>query len=550
MNARYRIMVASFLVVTTLFFTFQAYLSFGRQEFLQSEGEKRSNRLELVAAHRGIIFDRNGQPLAISTPMFTAVADPSIARWSEAQTRRLAQELGLSFEDLQESLHSKAEAGSMYLRLARRLTPENANQLRILGLEGLLFEREYRRYYPAGEVTAHMVGTTDSENLGLEGVELAYDAALAQRAGKRRVLRNRQGKVVKNLGYVEPPRFGDDLVLSLDLLLQHQAHAALAEAVRETKAESASLVMLDARTGEVLALVNQPSFNPNAPFSGHFSRKNRAVTDTYEPGSTVKPFVALAALRSRAYRPDSIVDTSPGYYRVGRKLVEDPRDYGVLTLTGVIAKSSQVGISKVALSLHERAVFEVLERVGFGAPPMTGLPFEDPGHLVEKGLSSEVTRATLAYGYGLAASPMQVAAAYLTLATGGVRLRPTIFKTDPVVVEGERVFARRETAQVMRMLEQVVTPQGTAWAARVPGYSVAGKTGTIRKVGASGYDESRHATWFVGIVPSGEPRFVLVVLLDEPKTFGRSGGSVSAPVFARVAALAVHHMGIPPVRGA
>lgn len=547
MIARYRTMVVSFLVVTAVFLAFQVYLSFGRQDFLQNEGEKRSNRLELVSAHRGIIFDRDGQPLAISTPVFTAVADPSIAHWSREQTRHLAGELGLSSEDLQASLRSKAQAGSMYLRLKRRLIPEKANQLRALGLEGLLFEREYRRYYPAGEVTAHLVGTTDSENKGLEGVELAYDEALAQKAGKRRVLRNREGKVVKNLGYVETPRFGDDLVLSLDLLLQYHAHAALAEAVSESQAESASLVMLDARTGEILALVNQPSFNPNASFDGHFSRKNRAVTDTFEPGSTIKPFVALAALRNRAFRPDSVIDTSPGYYRVGRKLVEDPRDYGVLTLTGVIAKSSQVGISKIALSLHDTAVFDVLERVGFGAPPMTGLPFEDPGHLVKKGLSSDVKRATLAYGYGLAASPMQVATAYLTLATGGVRLRPRIFKTDPFAVQGERVFTRREAAQVVRMLEQVVTPQGTAWTARVPGYSVAGKTGTIRKVGAAGYDESRHATWFVGMVPSSRPRFVLVVLLDEPKTFGRSGGSISAPVFARVAALAVHHMGIPPV---
>ena len=546
MKIRYAIMVGCFLVFGSLFVGVSFHLSFVQKDFLKAEGENRSNRFETVAAHRGIIFDRHGEPLAISTPVFTLVADPVIANWSEEQTKRVADVLGLSVSYVSEELRSKKEAGSRYVRLARRLVPEQARELRHPELEGLFFEREYRRFYPAGEVTAHLVGTTNSENLGLEGIEYAYDRALSQKDGKRRVLRNEKGEVVKNLGYVEMPSFGDDLVLSLDLHLQHHAHAALAQRITETRAESGALVMLDARTGEVMALVNQPSFNPNAPFSGHFARKNRAVTDSYEPGSTVKPFVALAALQNRVFRPDSAIDTSPGYLAVGRKLVEDPRDYGMLTLTDVIAKSSQVGISKVALSLHNKAVFEVLETVGFGTPPVSGLPFEEPGELSQRGLSSDVTRATLAYGYGLAVTPMQLAVAYLTLATGGVRLRPSVFKMDANTVVGERVFARREVAQVMRMLEQVVTPEGTARQAKVAGYRVAGKTGTIRKVGESGYDESRHATWFVGMVPASDPRFVLAVLVDEPKISYASGGTVSAPVFARVASLAVHHLGIAP----
>ena len=546
MRIRYSIMVGCFLLVASLFVSYQFQLSFVQKDFLQTQGENRSNRFETVAAHRGIIFDRNGEPLAISTPVFTLVADPAIANWNEEQTRRVADEIGLSVSYLREEMHARKEAGSRYVRLARRLVPEQANKLRHPKLEGLFFEREYRRFYPAGEVAAHLVGTTNSENFGLEGIEYAYDPVLSQKDGKRRVLRNEKGEVVKNLGYVEMPSFGDDLVLSVDLHLQHHAHAALSQKIEETSAESGALVMLDARTGEVMALVNQPSFNPNAPFSGHFARKNRAVTDSYEPGSTVKPFVALAALQNRVYRPDSAIDTTPGYYRVGRKLVEDPRDYGMLTLTGVIAKSSQVGISKVALNLHNTAVFEVLDAVGFGTPPLSGLPFEEPGEMSQRGLSDAVTRATLAYGYGLAVTPMQLAVAYLSLATGGVRLKPSVFKLDPGAVVGERVFARREVAEVMRMLEQVVTPEGTAWRARVGGYRVAGKTGTIRKVGKSGYDESRHATWFVGMVPAGDPRFVLAVLVDEPKISYASGGTVSAPVFARVAALAVHHLGIAP----
>ncbi len=546
MKIRYAIMVGCFVLVASLFVGFQFHLSFVQKEFLQTEGENRSNRFETVAAHRGIIFDRHGEPLAISTPVFRLVADPTIADWNQAQTRRVADETGLDYETLTKEMRANKSAGSRYVRLAGQLVPEQAKRLQNAKMPGLFFEREYRRFYPAGEVTAHLVGTTSSENLGLEGIEYAYDPALAQRDGKRRVLRNEKGEVVKNLGYLEMPRFGDDLVLSVDLQLQYHAHAALADAIETTKAESASLIMLDARSGEVMALVNQPSFNPNAPFSGHFARKNRAVADGYEPGSTVKPFVALAALRNRVYRPDSVIDTSPGYYPVGRLLVEDPRDYGALTLTGVIAKSSQVGISKIALRLHQTAVYEIFEAVGFGVPTLSGLPFEQPGQLSRQGLSDDVIRATHAYGYGLMVTPMQLASAYLTLATGGIQLRPSIFKLDSDAVVGTRIFAQREVAEVTRMLEEVVTPAGTAWRARVPGYRVAGKTGTIRKVVETGYDESRHATWFVGMVPAVNPRFVLLVLVDEPKTNQPSGGSVSAPVFARVAALAVHHLGIAP----
>ena len=549
MKVRYCIMVVSFLAVASSFFGYQIFLSFLKKDFLQSEGASRSNRLETVAAMRGIIFDRNGEPLAISTPVFNVVADPSLAEWREIEARGLARELGLKVDQVEADMRAKRAEGSRYMRLAKRLPSEKAAVVNASALTGLYLEREYRRFYPAGEVTAHLVGTTDSANRGLEGLEYAYDGALTQKDGKRRVLRNEKGEVVKNLGYTQMPRFGEDLILSIDLHLQHHAHRALKSAVEDTRAESAALIMLDANSGEILALVNQPSFNPNAPFSGHFARKNRAVTDSFEPGSTIKPFVALAALKNRVYRPDTVINTSPGYYRVGRKLVEDPRDYGALTLTGVIAKSSQVGISKVALNMHEVAVFEVLEKLGFGVPTLSGLPFEEPGALSKLGLKSEVVRATLAYGYGLSVTPMQLASAYLTLATGGVHLTPSVFKRGPRFVKGKRLFAKADVSEVLRMLEQVVTPQGTAWRAQVPGYRVAGKTGTIRKVGEGGYDESRHATWFVGMVPAVRPRFVMLVFVDEPKTANPSGGSVSAPVFAEVANLAVHHLGIAPERG-
>lgn len=549
MIMRFRIMVVSFILVVSAFVGYQVFLSFWQKDFLQNEGANRSNRLETVAAMRGIIFDRNGEPLAISTPVFNVVVDPSLATWDGQVMRDLSRELGLNASDTLEAIRAKREEGSRYMRLAKRLTPEQATHVEAQGLRGLYTERAYRRFYPAGEITAHLVGTTDSANRGMEGLEYAYDRALTQQDGKRRVLRNEKGEVVKNLGYTQMPRFGEDLILSIDLHLQHHAHRVLKSAFEATRAKSAALTMLDARSGEIMALVNQPSFNPNAPFSGHFARKNRAVTDSFEPGSTIKPFAALAALKNRAYQPDSIIETSPGYYRVGRKLVEDPSDYGALTLAGVIAKSSQVGISKVALNMHDLAVFEVLERLGFGVPTLSGLPFEEPGELSKLGLKSEIVRATLAYGYGLSVTPMQLASAYLTLATGGIRLTPGIFKRDRHEIKGKRLFAAGDVEKVMRMLEQVVTPQGTAWKAHVPGYRVAGKTGTIRKVGRAGYDQSRHATWFVGMVPATRPRFVLLVQVDEPKTAMPSGGSVSAPIFAEVASLAVRHLGIAPDRG-
>ena len=554
MTGRFRIMVASFILVASAFVGYQVFLSFWQKDFLQSEGANRSNRLENVAAMRGIIFDRNGEPLAISTPVFNVAVDPVLAIWDGQAARDLSGELGLDTSEMLEALRAKRERGSRYMRLAKRLTPEQAALIEAQGLQGLYMEREYRRFYPAGEIAAHLVGTTDSANRGMEGLEYAYDRALTQRDGKRRVLRNEKGEVVKNLGYTQMPRFGEDLILSIDLHLQHHAHRVLKSAFEATSAKSAALIMLDARSGEIMALANQPSFNPNASFSGHFARKNRAVTDSFEPGSTIKPFVALAALKNRIYRPDSVIETSPGYYRVGRKLVEDPRDYGTLTLASVIAKSSQVGISKVALNMHELAVFEVLERLGFGVPTLSGLPFEEPGELSKLGLKSEIVRATLAYGYGLSVTPMQLASAYLTLATGGIRVTPSVFKRDPQAMNshgkrGERLFAAGDVEKVMRMLEQVVTPEGTAWKAHVPGYRVAGKTGTIRKVGRAGYDQSRHATWFVGMVPATRPRFVLLVQVDEPKTAMPSGGSVSAPIFAEVASLAVRHLGIAPDRG-
>ena len=391
-----------------------------------------------------------------------------------------------------------------------------------------------------------MVGTTGIEDSGLEGIELSFDGRLRGEHGRKIVLKDQRGETIKDLDYVASPKFGDDLNLSLDLRLQFLAYRELKSAVVGHRATSGSLVMLDARSGEILALVNQPSYNPNELGSVEVGNmRNRAVTDVYEPGSTVKPFTVLAALESGRFAADTVIDTGPGYFRVGGKLVQDPVNRGAITVGEALQVSSQVGIAKIALDLEERAVYDVLSRAGVGEPVNTGLPGEAWASLDDAGLSSLVGRATLAYGYGLAISPLQLAQAYLTLATGGVRVPVSIVKQE-VVRPGTRVFDADMIADVVGMMEGVTDNDGTAPKARVVGYRVAGKTGTARKVGASGYDDERHVALFAGIAPVSDPRLVIVVVVNEPKGDARGGGSVAAPVFGRVAARSMRLLGVRP----
>ena len=364
--------------------------------------------------------------------------------------------------------------------------------------------------------------------------------------GRKVVLKDRRGDTIKDLEYLAAPKFGSDLSLSLDLRLQFLAYRELKAAVTSHRAASGSLVMLDVHSGEILALVNQPSYNPNDLDAVDVAAmRNRAVTDVYEPGSTVKPFTVLAALESRRFGPSSIIDTAPGFFRVGSKLVEDPVNRGSLTLGEVLRVSSQVGIAKIAMALEERAVYDVLRRAGVGDFMGTGLPGEAPAAFNARGLGDPVTRATLAYGYGLAISPLQLARAYLTLATEGLRVPVTILRQDePPSLD--RVFDARLVRQVLDMMEAVTGDTGTAPKARVPGFRVAGKTGTSRKVGARGYDDERHVALFAGIAPVSDPRIVMVVVINEPQGEARGGGVVAAPVFSRVAARSLRLLGVRP----
>ena len=520
------------------------YLTVAEGDFLIGQGDNRSVRTVSIPAYRGVVYDRYGEPLALSTPAAAMWTDPSKKTLTAEELAALADLLDLNTDRLMQQLSRNSEREFLYLK--RRVSWSEVQQVKALGLQGVYFDREYHRYYPAGETVAHVVGLTGIDDHGLEGIELSFDQRLQGVPGEKEVLLDLHRQTIKNLQFGKPPRYGEDLTLAIDLRLQFLAYRELKAAVESHKATSGSVVMLDVATGEILALVNQPSYNPNdradRPAAG---MRNRAITDAYEPGSTIKPFTVLAALETGRFSADTVIDTSPGHFRVGNKLIADPVDRGSITLETALQKSSQVAIAKVALELEERAVYDALVRAGINEYAGTGMPGEVAGSMSDLGLRYPVVRAVLSYGYGLAVTPLQLAQAYLTLATGGVRLPLSIVRqTEPPA--GERVFAQAHVSEVLRMMEGVTERAGTAHKAHVEGFNIAGKTGTARKVGAQGYDDERHAAWFAGIAPATLPRLVTVVMINEPKGTNKSGGEVAAPVYARVMARALRLLGVSP----
>lgn len=518
------------------------YLSVTERDFLQQQGDARSIRKESIPALRGVIYDRNGEALAVSTPVYAISTNPRKADYSPTQYAAIADVLGLSQSALERRIEANADKQFVYLK--RHAGWDMSQRLRALNLPHLELRPEYRRYYPAAEIAAHVTGLTDIDDQGIEGVELAFERNLRGEPGAKVVLKDRRGNSIRDLDYIAPPRFGQDISLSIDLRMQYIAYRELKSAVQVHNAKSASLVMADARTGEILALVNQPSYNPNDIAGQLAGMRNRSVTDSYEPGSTVKPFTAMAALESGRYDVDSEIATAPGYFRVGGKLIQDPVNRNTLSLAQAIQKSSQVAIAKVALDLEDQAVFDVLARAGLGDFVSSGLPGETMGRFDNSQLRYPVVRATLAYGYGLSVTPLQLARAYLTLASGGKRMPLSILKQDRQP-ETEQVFDPEDVADVLAMMELVTAQAGTAAKASVPGYRVAGKTGTARLVGDKGYDDERHVAWFAGMLPVSDPRLVMVVLVNEPSSGVNSGGGVAAPIFARVAERSVRLMGVP-----
>ena len=513
------------------------------RDFLRGQGEARAVRVVDIPVHRGMIFDRNGEPLAVSAPMHYVWTDPRLASFTSTDLARLGDALDIAPELL---ARRTATESRRFAYLARRVPPHVAKEVAALDIAGVHIGRSSHRFYPAGETSAHVVGRTDIDDVGQEGVELAFDAALTGAPGAKRVLRDRTGRALRNLAYLRAPKRGEDLHLSLDLRLQFLAYRELKAAVQHHGASSGSLVMLDAADGRLLALANQPSFNPNDwTRRGSAGVRNRAVTDVYEPGSTIKPLTVLAALESGLYSPETEVDTSPGYLRIGSKTIEDPLDRGTITVARILAKSSQVGIAKMALELPPEAVFGALQRAGFGDYTGCRLPGEAIGQLSAADLDKPIGRAALAYGYGLAVSPLQLARAYLTLASGGLKKDVSVLR-DSESAPAERVFEREQVAEVTTMLRGVLAHDGTAPKGKPPGYSAAGKTGTVRRVTAGGYDDSSHIAYFAGFAPAETPRIVMVVVVDQPQRGLIGGGDVAAPVFGCVAARALRLLGVPP----
>lgn len=546
---RHYVVVLAFLAAVAGLAFRVSYLTVTEGQFLAHQGDARSIRSETIEAHRGGIYDRHGEVLALSTPVRAAWTDPSRYTFSASELERIAAVLELPVATLNERLGPTARRTRQFAYLKRQLNEADVAALTALEIDGLFFRTEYRRFYPAAEVAAHVVGNTSVDDLGLEGIELAFDRQLSGQPGNRRVLKDRRGNLIDVLSYGDHARFGMDLTLSIDLRLQYLAYRELKAAVQDQRAVGGSLVMLDARSGEVLAMVNQPSYNPNEPLPADYAgQRNIAVTDTFEPGSTVKPFTVLAALEAGTFEPGTVIDTHPGYLRVGNKLIEDPVNRGKLTLTDALARSSQVAIAKVALALEPRAVFDVLARAGLGAFIGTGLPGEAPGRLTDEGLDSPLVRSVLAYGYGLAVSPLQLAQAYLTLATGGV-YRPVTVLRQAQPEHGQRVFAAAQTRQVLGMMEAVTAAGGTAPEARLAHYRVAGKTGTARKLRDGAYNDDRHVALFAGIAPASAPRIVMIVIVDEPNTRRVGGGATAAPIFAQVADQALKLLGAAPDLG-
>ncbi len=517
-------------------------------DFLRREGQLRHLRVVEMPAYRGMITDRHGEPLAISTPVHSVWANPRELSADTRDLAPLARLLELDLGQLQRTLAKRSERSFVYLK--RRVTPDVAEQVSALDLRGLGLHREYRRYYPSAEVTTHLVGFTDIDDRGQEGLELAYEDWLRGHPGKKRVLKDGRNRVVRDVENVQAPRNGNDLVLSLDRRLQFLAYRELKAAVQRHKARSGSAVILDVRTGEILALVNQPAYNPNGRRdSGAGQLRNRALTDVLEPGSTMKPFTVAAALEAGRLRPDQLIDTSPGYFPVGRQMVRDHHNLGSIDVATVLRKSSNVGASKIALELTPEELYSFVAGLGFGALTDSTYPGEVAGSLPHFDDWSRFEQATLSFGYGLSVTSLQLARAYAALAADGL-LRPvSLFKLSPEQVpSGKRVMSAKTARTVRRMLESVVSREGTAPKAAVPGYRVSGKTGTAKKSIAGGYAKDRYQALFAGIIPASAPRLAMVVMIDEPSAGDYYGGLVAGPVFAEVMAGAMRLLNVAPDR--
>lgn len=513
-------------------------------EFLQGQGDARTVRTEVLPAHRGVITDRNGEPLAVSTPVVTLWANPSELSHDASEVGALAKALSLSEAKLRTKL--KRYQGKEFVYLKRKLPPQDAENILANQWPGVYGRTEYQRYYPAGEVAAHVVGFTGIDERGQEGVELAFNDWLVGVPGSKRVLKDLKGRIIKDDGELRAPRAGKDIHLSIDLRMQYLAYRELKQAVSQHQAASGTLVLLDTKTGEVLAMVNQPSYNPNDRRGIEIAAlRNRAITDQFEPGSTMKPLTVMAALETGRYHPHTVIDTSPGYIRVGKKTLLDPINYGRIDLTRVITKSSQVGISKVALDMAPDTVRNMFFRLGLGQATGVGFPGESLGILPNRSRWTAIERANFAFGYGMSVTALQLAQAYGVVANYGIKKPVSLMQLDKAPFD-ERIVSEKVSRQLVTMLKTVLQSDGTARKAQIETYPAAGKTGTVHKVGKNGYADDRYRSIFAGMAPAENPRVVAVVVIEEPRSGKYFGGEVAAPVFAKVAEGALRLLHVPP----
>jgi len=519
------------------------YLQGLHHGFLQQKGESRYSRVIELSATRGRIVDRNNEQLAISTPVESVAASPADVEMTLEQQRHLARLLEIDLSELSRKL---ADDRREFVYLKRQLPPEEAAKVAALGLPGVFLQREYRRYYPAGEVTAHLIGFTDVDGKGQEALELAFEKELAGKPGSRRVIRDRLGHIVEDVESIRSPQDGQTLRLSIDARIQYLAFRELKNAVTAHRARAGGIVVLDVATGEVLAMANVPTYNPNN--RGKFDprrTRNRAVTDLFEPGSTLKPFTVAAALEAGTVRPDTIIQTSPGQLTIGNRTIHDAHPQGAITVAQVIQKSSNVGAAKMALGLKPETLWTLFNEVGFGTPPQSGFPGEVAGKLRPAASWRPIEQATMSYGHGISVSLLQLARAYLIFASDG-ELKPATLVRRDAPPESVRVISPGTAQAVRRMLEMVVQPGGTAPRAQIAGYHVAGKTGTAHKLEGRGYAADKYVSSFVGFAPATRPRLVVAVMIDEPTDGQYYGGTVAAPVFSQVTAGALRLLSVAP----
>jgi len=522
------------------------YLQVFDHDFYRDQGDARHLRTVAIPAHRGNMHDRNGEPLAISTPIKTVWGVPEKLVAQPAALREVSAVLSIPPAELQQKAEKAHSQGKQFMYIKRHVMPEPAKKVSQLNVEGLGLQREYRRYYPSGRAASQVVGFTDIDDVGREGLELAYNDWLSGEPGKRRVVQDRTGREITGVDIISPAVPGKDLRLSIDKQLQYFSDQALIDAVKQHNAESASVVVMNVHTGEVLAMSNYPSYNPNdiSDRTGG-QQRNRSLTDVFEPGSTMKPFTIAAALESGKFKPDDIVYTSPGYYSIGKYQINDVRDNGWLDLRGIVRKSSNVGVSKVATQLDPEQMWSVFDSFGFGRSPGSEFPGEVAGYFNHPILWHHIEQASVSYGYGISVSALQLVRAYSALANDGMLPTVAFIANDQAEDEGRRVIDKQIAREVRNMLESVVT-DGTGHRASIPGYRVAGKTGTSHRSVSGGYAEDRYVSVFAGFAPASRPELAAVVVIHDPKAGQHFGSVVAAPIFSDVMSHALRIQNIEP----